>query len=432
MANTVTLTFAGDAKALERAAQAATNAMSGVGKQVDKSSAQFQAAGKEAASFRDRMDRLGTKTFETVSSLSDAKAAVDDLIDSQHRAKQAAQDLAQAQEDVNQAQLDAKQAARDGAQAQLDVEQASRDSAQAQLDVQQAIIDADQAQRDYNDAIKKHGQNSIEARQAAQDMAQAQEDLKQANLDAKQSQEDVAQANLDAEQATADARQASLDAQQAALDMAQAQREAADITKYMSMAIAAATIAQLALNVAMTLNPIGLVVVAIAALVAGIVWLATQTTFFQDLWRVVWGFVTRTAQDFWAWFKKLPDMIGDAFKRVTDFIFAPFRAAFNLVSRAWNNTIGKLSWTVPGWVPGVGGNTISAPKLPTYHTGGVVPGAPGSEQLALLQAGETVIPAGQSAGSSVTVVAGGGAMDQVFLSALLKLLRENNLKLEKA
>ena len=115
MANQVTLTFAGDAKALEKAAAAAAAAMSGVDKQVKESSGQFQAAGKEAASFRDRMDWLGSKTFETVSSLSDAKAAVEDLIDSQHKAKQATADLAQAQEDLNQAHLDVKQATLDGA-----------------------------------------------------------------------------------------------------------------------------------------------------------------------------------------------------------------------------------------------------------------------------------------------------------------------------
>ena len=110
MANQVTLTFAGDAKALEKAAAAAAAAMSGVDKQVKESSGQFQAAGKEAASFRDRMDRLGSKTFETVSSLSDAKAAVEDLIDSQHKAKQATADLAQAQEDLNQRHSAAEQA----------------------------------------------------------------------------------------------------------------------------------------------------------------------------------------------------------------------------------------------------------------------------------------------------------------------------------
>lgn len=406
MPNQVTLTFAGDSKALERAAAAAAAAVSGVGRQVTDTSGQLQAGAREAASFRDRMDRLGTKTFETVASLDAAKSAVEDLIDSQHQAKQATVDLAQAQEDLNQAHLDGKQAV--------------RDSAQSQLDIEQALIDADQAQKDYNEAVKEFGVNSLQARQAA--------------LDMKQAQEDVNQANLDGEQATADARQASIDAQQAAVDMAEAQRQSADVTKIMSMAIAAATIAQLAFNVAMTLNPIGLVVVAVAALVAAIVYLATQTTFFQDLWKVAWGWIKKTAVDVWEWLKKLPELIGREFKAITDFIYAPFKAAFNLVSKAWNNTIGKLSWTVPNWIPGLGGNTISAPKLPMFHRGGIMPGAPGTEGLALLQAGETITPAGQGGGSLTLAVgdAAGSDMDRLMAAWITRLVRNGQLKLVRA
>lgn len=43
-------------------------------------------------------------------------------------------------------------------------------------------------------------------------------------------------------------------------------------------------VGQWLLNAAMTANPIGLVIAAIVALVAGIIWVATETTFFQDAW----------------------------------------------------------------------------------------------------------------------------------------------------
>lgn len=73
------------------------------------------------------------------------------------------------------------------------------------------------------------------------------------------------------------------------------------IYKAFQIASAAATggltIAQWALNAAMTANPIGLVIVAIAALVAGIVWVATQTTFFQD----VWAAMTQVIGAAWTW-----------------------------------------------------------------------------------------------------------------------------------
>lgn len=396
MSNQVTLTFAGDAKALERASAAANAAINSVGNQVKASGGQFEKAGKDAAGFRDRMDRLGTKTFETVQSLDAAKSAINDLIDAQQAAKQATVDLRQAQEDLNQSILDGKQAA--------------RDSAQSQLDVEQAMIDADSAQRDYNEAVKEHGASSIEARQAA--------------LDLKQAQEDVNQANLDGEQATADARQASIDAQQAAVDMAEAQRQSADVTQIMSTAIAAATIAQLAFNLAMTLNPIGIVVVAVAALIAAIVLIATKTTWFQDIWKVAWGWVKRTAIDVWDWLKALPEKIGSTFKSVSSFITAPFRAAFNGISDIWNNTVGSLSWSVPNWVPFVGGNSISAPKLPKYHSGGTVPGAPGTEMMAILQAGEEITPAGSGGGVVVLEVrSSGNRVDDLLVEILRNAVR---------
>jgi len=405
MANTVTLTFAGDSKQLERAAAAAKAAMAGVEKQAKDSGAQFEKAGKDAVSFRDRMDRLGTKTFETVQSLDAAKGAIEDLIDAQQAAKQATVDLRQAQEDLAQSALDGKQA--------------TRDAAQSQLDIEQAMIDADQAQRDYNAAVKEFGANSIEARQAA--------------LDMKQAQEDVNQANLDGEQATADARQASIDAQQAAVDMAEAQRQSADITKLMSIAIAGATFAQLAFNLAMSLNPIGLVVIAVGALIAAIVVIATKTTWFQDLWKVTWGWIKKTAKDVWDWLSGVPDALGKTFSKVADAISSPFRAAFNFISKAWNNTIGKLSWTIPGWIPGLGGNTISAPKLPTFHHGGVMPGAPGAEGLALLQAGEVITPAGQSGGSLTLAFgdASGSDMDRLMAAWIGRLVRTGQLKLAR-
>jgi phage-related protein len=144
------------------------------------------------------------------------------------------------------------------------------------------------------------------------------------------------------------------------------------------------------LNVALTANPIGLIIVAIAALIAIVVLIATKTTWFQDIWRVAWGGIKSVASAVWDWLQGLPGKIGDAFKKIYDFITWPFRTAFNFVADAWNNTIGRLSWTIPAWVPIVGGNSISAPKLPHFHSGGDVPGMPGQEVLAVLQAGERV------------------------------------------
>lgn len=176
------------------------------------------------------------------------------------------------------------------------------------------------------------------------------------------------------------------------------------------------------LNAALTANPIGLVILAIAALVAIIVLIATKTTWFQTAWNAAWGWIKRVAVDFWEWLKDLPGKIGGVFSTIANFITAPWRAAFNFIARAWNNTIGSLSWTVPGWVPFIGGSSISAPRLPTFHTGGTVPGAPGSEMLAVLQAGERVIPAGSdgSATGRLRVVGDGDSALAAFLHGLVR------------
>lgn len=100
------------------------------------------------------------------------------------------------------------------------------------------------------------------------------------------------------------------------------------IFKAYQIAAAAATggltIAQWAWNAAVTANPLGLIIVAIGAVVAGIVWLATQTTFFQDLWTNV----TAALGAAWTWLWEtilLPvfTAIGDFFSWIYNNIIMP-------------------------------------------------------------------------------------------------------------
>lgn len=204
-----------------------------------------------------------------------------------------------------------------------------------------------------------------------------------------------------------------------------------------SVATGVATAAQWLWNVAMTANPIGLIIVAIAALVAGIVWVATQTDWFGKLWKAIWGgivayfqFVIGFYQGAWkaiwaggSWLidqiKKIPGLIGSAFSNIYGIVTAPFRMAFNAVAGLWNGTIGRLSWTIPSWVPGVGGNSIRAPRLPTMHSGGTIPGAPGSNVLAILQAGETIGSRSASGGGADIVIRGDGTR---LAGALVELI----------
>ena len=64
-----------------------------------------------------------------------------------------------------------------------------------------------------------------------------------------------------------------------------------------------------------------------------------------------------------------------------------------MIKRAglWNNTVGKLSFTVPNWVPGIGGKGFDVPDIPMLAEGGIVT----SPTLAMIGEGrgpEAVIP----------------------------------------
>ncbi len=89
------------------------------------------------------------------------------------------------------------------------------------------------------------------------------------------------------------------------------------------------TVAQWALNGAMSANPIGLVVTALAALVAGIIWVATQTTFFQDAW--AWMTETIGGAATWLWESVLSPVftaIGDALNWVWHSVLEPVVTGF--------------------------------------------------------------------------------------------------------
>jgi len=184
---------------------------------------------------------------------------------------------------------------------------------------------------------------------------------------------------------------------------------------------------------ALLANPITWIVLGIVALIVILDLLINHFDLVKAAWSAVTAWIGDRIHDIGAFFTWLADSIPkwlgaawdwiksafwavvqfhidagnkliDIFKTIGSAILAPFKWAFNEISDAWNKTIGSLSWHVPDWVPFIGGNTISAPRLPHFHTGGVVPGTPGSDVLAVLQAGETVIPRTGAGGSTNGVV----------------------------
>ena len=91
------------------------------------------------------------------------------------------------------------------------------------------------------------------------------------------------------------------------------------------------TLAQLKLNASMFLNPMALVALAIAAVIAGIVFLATKTQFFQKTWEIM----TAVAIAAWDFFKNLFMQAG---KDISIF----FAFIVGGISEAWANVTGFL------------------------------------------------------------------------------------------
>lgn len=178
--------------------------------------------------------------------------------------------------------------------------------------------------------------------------------------------------------------------------------------------------AQWVMNSALFASPITWIIVAIVALVAVIILIARKTDWFSQAWRASWSWIKNAAANTWDYIKKIPGWIGSAFSRVTNLIAAPFRAAFNFVADAWNNTIGRLSWSVPGWVPFIGGNSISVPNLPHFHAGGTVPGVVGTSTMAVLQAGETIGSVASGGGGDVIPIGSDGSRLGDALMDLIK------------
>lgn len=254
-----------------------------------------------------------------------------------------------------------------------------------------------------------------------------------------------------------------------------------------SVATGVATAAQWAWNAALNANPIGLVVIAIAALVAGIIWAWNNVDWFREgltsawewikgVWEQVpdffagvgdaisgffqgvWDFIQTVFSwtplgliienwdailgffsgipekvgafftmvkdgiatvfswtplgliiDNWdailQFFKDIPGNVANALATVGDMIAGPFKTAFNAVAGFWNNSVGKIGFTVPDWVPGIAGKSWSIPDIPMLALGGQIT-APGlalvgeaGPELLNLPRGAEVIPLSSGAGA---------------------------------
>jgi hypothetical protein len=122
---------------------------------------------------------------------------------------------------------------------------------------------------------------------------------------------------------------------------------------------------------------------------------------------------------------KLPGRIGGAAVGMWDGIWNAFRGTINSLIKGWNG----MKFTLPAvdvpFFGRVGGFSLGTPDLPYLHQGGVVPGVPGSDVLAVLQAGERVTRVGASGGTVVNInIMEGAYIDGPSVDRLANLITQ--------
>jgi len=156
-------------------------------------------------------------------------------------------------------------------------------------------------------------------------------------------------------------------------------------------AIATIAAAIVAVNIAMALNPFSLIVIAVIGLGALLVAAYKKFEPFRTVVDTVFG-----AIKWWVNNVTIPAVMT---------MLTVFKTVFNGIARAWNSTVGKLGFSIPDWVPGIGGKGFQMPDIPMLANGGIVTGP----TLALIgEAGpEAVIPldrmGSMGGGANVTI-----------------------------
>ena len=209
-----------------------------------------------------------------------------------------------------------------------------------------------------------------------------------------------------------------------------------------------ANAARMAAGWLIAMGPIGIVIAAIAGIIAILAALGVDFGDVQRIAGAAWHGIQGAASSVFNWLKrnwpmvlailtgpfglavlaigKHKDKILGFFTSMPGKIAGVFSDIGGMAGRAfksaWNNTIGGRGIHIPS----VGVGPFRTPGLdltiPRMHTGGIVPGAPGQEMLTLLQAGERVSAAGASGGGPVIHVHVAGSI--ISERDLVKVVRD--------
>jgi hypothetical protein len=167
-----------------------------------------------------------------------------------------------------------------------------------------------------------------------------------------------------------------------------------DLMKLVVGAFVALTAAVIALNIAMSLNPITLIALAFAGVIGLLVVAYARFKSFRNIVNAVFSGIK----------------VGvDGSVTAVKGLIAAFKSVFNGIASIWNNTLGKIQIKIPDikGLPGRG-QTFGIPKIPMLADGGIVKASPGGT-LALIGEGgqdEAVIPLdrmGSMGGNNITI-----------------------------
>lgn len=172
-------------------------------------------------------------------------------------------------------------------------------------------------------------------------------------------------------------------------------------------------------------------------------WIANLISWFGNAIAAVGNFAATVIY----WFMRLPGTVSNVIGQIINFfrsfgsqlagamgnvasvVEAPFKTAFNAIASFWNNTVGKLSFNAPSWVPGIGGKGFSMPKLPILDTGGIVT-KPTIAALAVNSQPEAIVPLNDAGSLGNTYHIGQVILDTAEAVNTFFNINDRNIQLE--
>jgi len=156
-------------------------------------------------------------------------------------------------------------------------------------------------------------------------------------------------------------------------------------------------------NIAMALNPFSIIAIGVGLLVIALKLAYDKFEIFRKLVDIVFDALVTGGK-----------FVFDGLTKIFSALYDVFKILFNGIAKLWNNTVGKLSFTIPKWIPVIGGSSFEVPNIPYLAEGGIVT----SPTLAMIgEAGpEAVIPLNgknSNMGGNVTINITGGISSAV-------------------